>query len=95
MVEKTVKIDENKKAGIDEQIVIFPNPTTGELGIRNYELRIESVEVFDVYGRKHECTNARKHEGGILMDISHLPAGIYFVKINTEKGIITKKIIKY
>ena len=25
------------------------------------------------------------------IDISHLPAGIYFVQIQTEKGIVTKQ----
>ena len=73
---------------------VYPNPTTGKLTIDNGQLTINNVEVFDVYGRKHECTNARKHEGEVLIDILHLSAGIYFIKISTEAGIITKKIIK-
>jgi hypothetical protein len=28
------------------------------------------------------------------LDISHLPAGIYFIRIQTEMGVITKKIVK-
>jgi len=35
-----------------ENITLHPNPTTGELRIENGELRIKSVEVYDVYGRK-------------------------------------------
>jgi len=31
----------------------------------------------------------------IAINIFHLPAGIYFVKITTEKGIITEKIVKH
>jgi len=27
-------------------------------------------------------------------DISHLQAGIYFVRISTEKGVVTKKVVK-
>ncbi|MDR2972359.1 MAG: T9SS type A sorting domain-containing protein [Bacteroidales bacterium] len=26
--------------------------------------------------------------------MSHLPAGIYFLKIETEKGPVTKKVVK-
>jgi len=33
------------------------------------------------------------HENKI--DISILQTGIYFIKIQTEKGTITKKIVKY
>jgi hypothetical protein len=29
-----------------------------------------------------------------VFDISHLTAGIYFVQIKTNKGIVTKKIVK-
>jgi len=30
----------------------------------------------------------------VVIDISGFSAGIYFVKITTETGIVTKKIIK-
>ena len=89
-VEKTVKIDENKETGIGEQIVIFPNPTTGELTIMNYELQIENIEIFDVFGKKKNAECRMQN----VIDISFLQAGIYFIKITTEKGIIAKKIVK-
>jgi len=72
---------------------VYPNPTTGELRITNYELRIVGVEIYDVMGmRQHgdwEMQNAECRIG-----ILHLPAGIYFVKIITEDGIFVEKIIK-
>ena len=74
---------------------IYPNPTTGELRITNYELRIKDVEVFDVYGRKQKAESRKqKAEEETVLDIAHLPAGIYFVKIITEQGDIVKKIVK-
>ena len=78
------------------QITIFPNPTTGELQITNYELQngllsAVKVEVFDVYGRKQKAESRKDN----VVDISNLFAGIYFVKISTEAGTITKKIIKH
>ena len=80
-------------------ISIYPNPTTGELriknyelGIKNYELGIDNVEVFDIYGIKQ--LSIFNFQFSTQIDISHLPAGIYFVRITTEKGVITKKIVK-
>jgi hypothetical protein len=51
-------------------------------------------EVFDAYGRKlsshHLITSSSNH----LINISHLPAGVYVVKILTENGVITRKVVK-
>ena len=91
----------------ENRLLLFPNPTTGELRIENGELRIMEVEVFDVYGRKQKA-ESRKQKGnsppfmegwqpqadGVVINISHLQAGVYFVKIKTENDIITKKVIK-
>ena len=73
---------------------IYPNPTTGELTINNEQLIINNVEIFDVYGRKlsshHLITSSSNHQ----INISHLPAGIYFVKVTTEQGVFVEKVIK-
>jgi len=79
------------KENIDSSIVIYPNPTTGELRIENGELRIEDVEIFDIYGRKQLSTFSSQFP---TLNISHFPAGVYFLKIHTENGMVTKKIIK-
>ena len=97
------EISEPATAGI----TLVPNPTTGELRIENGELRIENVEIFDVYGRTVGANLCVRPDNGeyvrphtahrtpqTALDISHLQAGIYFVRIQTETGIITKKIIK-
>ena len=73
---------------------IFPNPTTGELRITNYELRITDIEIFDANGKMQKSRKAGKQNGEMVIDISNLQAGIYFVKITTEQGEITKKVIK-
>jgi len=53
------------------------------------------VEVFDVFGRKQKGESRRqKGERNVKIDISLLPAGVYFVKITTEAGITMRKVIK-
>jgi len=76
------------------EIVLFPNPTTGQLRITNFKLQIENVEIIDVYGRKM-LAHKIESEKQIEIDISHLQTGIYIVKVLTEKGITIKKTIKY
>ena len=75
-----------------DDISIYPNPTTGELRMENGEWRMENVEVFDIYGIKQ--FSIFNFQFSTQIDISHLPAGIYFVRITTEKGVVTKKVVK-
>jgi uncharacterized protein YfbU (UPF0304 family) len=84
---------------VSENITLVPNPTTGELRIEvagqarnDGKLQMINVEVLDVYGRKLPLHFG---EGWGEVNISHLPAGVYFMKINTESGDIVKKVVKY
>jgi hypothetical protein len=64
------------------------------------------MEIFDVLGRsvlRHSCESRNllriagqaRNDGAVIIDVSHLPAGIYFIRIQTANGnIVTKKVIK-
>ena len=89
-------IDETQSTNV---IWVYPNPTTGVLNLVQERIEVagqahndvQSVEIFDVYGRKvlePSLTVLRSY------DLTVLSAGIYFVKIHTENGIIMKKVIK-
>jgi hypothetical protein len=71
-----------------EAISIYPNPTTRELRIENGNTEIQQISVFDSAGIHLFNTQQT------TIDVSHLPAGIYFVQITTEKGIVTKRVVK-
>ena len=73
-------------------ISIYPNPTSGELRIRNYELGIKDIRIFNMIGNKLSIPDEQVAVGEI--NISHLPAGIYFLQVTTEKGVVTKKVVK-
>jgi hypothetical protein len=73
-----------------EYITIFPNPTSGALHVTSDALHVTDVEVFDVYGRKQKAEGRRQN----VIDLSDLSVGIYFMRITTDKGVTTKKIIK-
>ena len=90
---------EVKPSGIEEdallsEINVIPNPTMGELHVTSDVLHMADIEIFDISGKKitshHLITSSSNH----LINITHLPAGIYFLKIYTNAGEVVKKIIK-
>ncbi|MCL2074311.1 MAG: T9SS type A sorting domain-containing protein [Marinilabiliaceae bacterium] len=74
----------------NDEIVIYPNPTSGKFSVFSFQFSVENIEIFDIAGRLVFTPNPI--EGAF--DITHLPNGIYFVRIKTDNEIITKKIIK-
>jgi hypothetical protein len=88
--------EKNPILGIDEFdniAKIYPNPTGGELRIVSGKLKINNIEIFDVYGRSL-LTHTSLMSPETTIDISHLPSGMYFVKIFTEVGEVVKKVLK-
>ena len=76
-----------------EKIRVYPNPTTGLLHVTD---ALQGIEIVDVLGRivVVGATHALPLQSAITLDISHLPAGVYFVALTTETGKTVKKIIK-
>ena len=76
---------------IDSKVEIYPNPVDDRLYIETQTLT--QIEIYDVFGRR-QVTETPSHQGNLSIVLSDLKSGIYFVKINTEKGNIVKRIIK-
>jgi hypothetical protein len=79
---------------LNMETIVYPNPTTGELTIDNGEREIEKIEIFDITGKKLSFQYFITSEFYHKINTSNLTSGIYFIKINTKKGEIVKKIIK-
>jgi len=72
-----------------EPTVIFtPNPVTTQLDITS-QLPVRSVTFFDMTGKQVLQT-----VGLASVDTSGLPSGLYLVKVTTDEGSVTKKIVK-
>jgi Leucine-rich repeat (LRR) protein len=72
-------------------IQIYIDPTHNQLRITNYKLRDEEIEIFDVLGRKQNVV--AKYilpSTEATIDISHLQAGIYYIRINNKLNKILK-----
>lgn len=80
--------------GIDENEVVrfrvYPNPTNSDLYIDSNGLIIHKIEIFDLLGRKVLVENKNFDQ----LNISGLNSGVLSVKIETESGVLVRKVIK-
>lgn len=70
-------------------IDIYPNPATDIITIK--AKNIQAVEVSSVKGQVTKIIINRSNK--IKVDLSEQPKGPYFVKVTTDKGTATKKVV--
>ena len=73
------------------------------------ELQVTSIEVYDVMGRKIQsfgCGSSPQRVSGsnfqnletskhkTIINLSNLPTGVYFLKIQTDDGAVVRKVVK-
>ncbi|MBV1923810.1 MAG: T9SS type A sorting domain-containing protein, partial [Flavobacteriaceae bacterium] len=76
-----------------QSISMLPNPTTGMLTVNSPNTLVEQIDVIDVRGRlvsSKQYNNSSQY----LVDLSSLESAMYFVKLYTSEGTITKRIIR-
>ncbi len=74
-------------------VSVVPNPTNGMVSLISPKAAITAVEVYDIRGRRINDVTLNL-QGEYLLDLSRLQSAVYFVKIKTDKGDVTKRIIK-
>lgn len=71
------------------ELGLFPNPVNTQFTIQSEDI-IESLIIFNVNGEMVESmVNPNK-----TIDVSHLSEGVYFLQIQTAKGVVNKKFVK-
>ena len=74
-----------------ETIQLYPNPVSEILNIEGNSLsEITILEIYNVQGQKINHLFEIKEK----VDLSNLNSGVYFLKLITTNGTVTKKIIK-
>ena len=90
-VEFTNAIDEN---GLAKLVELYPNPTNATIEIRLNEaqLQVKECRVYDIYGKLMSIVPVNADNTQI--DATDFAAGVYFIRMNSEMGVITKKFVK-
>ncbi|MCQ2284982.1 MAG: fibronectin type III domain-containing protein, partial [Bacteroidales bacterium] len=77
---------------LDAAISVYPNPTTGEFTIYNAQSNIRDVNVFDVYGKMLNAMAVNNATAKV--DLGLYAEGVYFVRVTTDNGVVTKRVVK-
>ena len=78
----------------EETINISPNPANNQFTIENSQLRINVIHIYSVLGEEVFSQQLTTNNQQLSIDISMWKAGVYFVEVETEKGVVRKKVIK-
>ncbi|ROL58216.1 T9SS C-terminal target domain-containing protein [Bacteroidetes/Chlorobi group bacterium Naka2016] len=75
---------------ITDEVVYYPNPTSGIIFIEVKEKKKEySFDLFTSYGEKAPISQISKGKPNIYqIDVSNNPPGVYFLKISNEVGVV-------
>jgi Leucine-rich repeat (LRR) protein len=72
-------------------IAVYPNPTRGQLHINNVVL--EKATVYDTLGHVVKTASFKTGSNNNSVDLSSLAKGVYFIQLQSEGTVTTKKII--
>lgn len=82
----TVGIDDYDLIG---NIVLYPNPATQYVDVRvDGDMDVKGIEVYDMYGKLVRVSEMTR------INVTDFADGIYFVKVTTDKGVVTKRFVK-
>ena len=85
----TVGID----SWLSNSVSLYPNPAKEYVDIRvDGDLNVTMMEVYDVYGKLINTVNVIDNPTRI--NVSSLANGMYFVRVTTEAGSVTKTFVK-
>jgi len=76
--------------GSEDQIKIYPNPSSDNLTIEAPPQ--STIEISSIQGQLIKTLAASGTKTNI--NVSELPSGVYVVEVRTEKGVAVKKFIK-
>lgn len=72
---------------------IYPNPTNNSVSVLFEDLQITGYVIYDIQGREILIKN-KQFSTSFDIDLSSFNSGIYLLKIVTDKGDFTQKVIK-
>ena len=77
---------------MDQQVSIYPNPTSSDVTLDLSGLNARTVELFSANGQL--LNTVVPADETMTLSLSNYAAGIYFVRIHSDKAVTTQKIIK-
>jgi hypothetical protein len=81
---------------LENSVILYPNPAKEVINVQctmnNVQWNGALIEVLDVYGKLLQTLKADSEITQI--NVSNLANGMYFVRMTTEQGVVTKRFVK-
>lgn len=76
-----------------KDLQVYPNPVKDVLNFKlANNLKVESIELYNVTGQKVNTVNAKAAEG---VNVSNFPKGTYILKVKADNGVVyVQKVLK-
>lgn len=87
---KLIPVGIKENAWLSNNVKIYPNPSDGEVAV-NSDILINTIEIIDNTGKRVKNIEVNKNE--FYLKNKSLSNGLYIFKINTDKGLLTKKVV--
>jgi hypothetical protein len=80
----------------NQQVSLFPNPATDELTLTFDQnlVKFQTAEMFNAAGQKVAVSSKIQSAGKLSLDLKNIESGVYFLKMQTENGVIVRKFLK-
>lgn len=72
-------------------IQLYPNPAQTQITVVSEQGIMDRVQIYDVYGKL--LKTIRVNVDRITIDVQEFPAGIYFVRVETDSGVAVKRVV--
>lgn len=80
-----------------DDVLFYPNPTTGNLTVEYLALPNESAKIVFYNNTGQQVANyllpAGNNWQSVTYNLSHLPTGVYFCKMQSKQGVKVQKIV--
>ena len=77
---------------LSEKVKVFPNPVSDELTIDLGDLNGQIMELYDMLG-KRVIYRELESDSILSLNVNKFEKGMYILKIQTEQGIVSKRVV--
>ncbi|HXB12966.1 MAG TPA: T9SS type A sorting domain-containing protein [Bacteroidia bacterium] len=94
MIASTESVNE-VNAGTDNNVNLYPVPSCGQLVVTLKGNGYSNLKLYDVFGREvySQALDASEQNKSLNLNISNLSNGVYFMRIYTQKDMISKRVL--
>ncbi len=91
-VQESLSVDDDEI--LKDNLIVFMNNATSEIQIRNNgDAIVEKVILYNSLGQTMNTWKQTNFKTEINLPVSKLSTGVYIVNLETDKGMVTKKVI--